>query len=659
MINNAIIGYTYDADSFTTKFRMMRRSGKISREISIYNNEKDSTVEILCDYGRMCYPALVVNDGVLALDLEILEKMTTKLTISKSTSSKTMSSMTWSDLCSSGIAEIIDKNEENNCWIADSPSDLIKNQAVTESSGSIIGSKHTHCILHPSAMYGVGGSIVPYPDHNQSPRNCYQASMGRQAIGIPQLNFKTIAYGKFHTLGYLQKPIALSRFGALLDFNEIPAGQNAVLCIKCNSFNEEDSIEMSKSAIERGFMTSYFHNTYHTEARDNEVFRLPVTAPNTIGTHSFRHLDQNGIVKIGSTVEKNDVLLCKVITGVDRKETVHTITYSHMFPAKIDKVINGTTEKGYEFYRVMTIQKRDPMVGDKFAARHGQKGTIGMIWQQQDLPFDRDGISPDIIINALALPSRMTIAMMIEAITGMAVCSDSILHRLGKENLEPVLNGKKVEIERSESSKKIERIESSKKSEPSSDFKNMFTSSPSLVDATPFRYFDLEVLRKELKRCGIYNLCDEQMFDGITGLPYKALIFRGLVYYQRLKHMACDKIHARARGAKTTLTRQPKEGRGQNGGLRIGWQERDASNASGCTNFVKDRMFDNSDVHTIYVCKACGLPAIYNNKTGHRECKTCCSKEVSKVSIPYASHLVFMEFGGMNAFPRLLSEKTE
>jgi DNA-directed RNA polymerase II subunit RPB2 len=630
-INNSIIGYVNNPAEFTSYFRNKRRSGEISREISIYNNVAEKTVEILCDGGRMCYPALVVNNGVLALDYETVQKL----------ASKTETQMTWTELCSNGFVDILDKNEENECYIANYPSDLIRAQASNVSDTSE-NQKHTHCILHPSAMYGIGGSIVPFPDHNQSPRNCYQASMGKQAIGIPQLNYKNIAYGKFHSLEYLQKPLALSRFGSLVGFNELPAGQNAVVCIKCNSFNEEDSIEMSKAAIERGFMTSYFHNTYHTEARDNEVFRLPTTAPNTIGTHAYRHLDEKGIVKVGSKVEKNDVLLCKVVTGLDKKEVVHTITYSHMYPAVIDKVVRGETEKGYECVRVMTIQRREPKVGDKFAARHGQKGTIGMIWNQEDLPQDRYGVSPDIIINSLALPSRMTIAMMIEAITGVAVCSDSLFNSLTSEDLGKVLRGEKIDL-----NDRVDR---------DAEFKKMFMSSPSIIDATPFRYFDLGVIRRELKRCGIQDLCDEQMIDGITGKPYTALIFRGLIYYQRLKHMACDKIHARARGAKTTLTRQPKEGRGQNGGLRIGWQERDAGNASGCTNFVKDRMLDNSDSYTTYVCKACGLIAIYNPKTKNKECKTCCSKQISKIVIPYGTHLVFMEFGGMNAFPRLITE---
>lgn len=637
-INNSIIGYVENGAEFTKYFRNLRRSGEISREISIYNNNNDRTVEILCDCGRMCYPALIVNDGVLAMNLETVKQLSEK-------------KLTWTDLCSTGIVEIIDKNEENECLIANYPSDLIKAQASREDEEVNLSSRvHTHCILHPSAMYGIGGSIVPFPDHNQSPRNCYQASMGKQAIGIPQLNYKSILYGKFHSLEYPQTPLTLSRFGALAGFNELPAGQNAVVCIKCNSYNEEDSIEMSKSAIERGFMVSYLHNTYYTEARDSEVFRIPSATSTSANAHAFRHLDSNGIVKIGSKVEKNDVLICKVITGLDKKEVVHTITYSHMYPAMIDNIMKGETEKGYPFVRVMTIQRREPKVGDKFAARHGQKGTIGMIWNQEDLPQDKYGVSPDIIINSLALPSRMTIAMMIEAITGIAVCSDSLFHSTSPQDLAKALYGEKVDMKTSSSC------------ETDPEFKEMFMSARTksnngpIIDATPFRYFDLGVIRRELKRCGIQDLCDEQMIDGITGKPYTALVFRGLIYYQRLKHMACDKIHARARGAKTTLTRQPKEGRGQNGGLRIGWQERDAGNAAGCTHFVKDRMLDNSDAYTTYVCKACGLIAIYNPKTKNKECRTCCSKEISKVVIPYGTHLVFMEFGGMNAFPRLLTE---
>ena len=625
-INNSICACfsTITVKEFAHLLRLRRRSGEISREISITANTLTNTVEILCDGGRLCYPALVVNDGVLAID---------------ETTLKNIGNFTWSDLFNKGYIEIIDKNEESDCLIAEFPSDLIKAQAERNRVPKL--RMHTHCLLHPSAMYGIGGSIIPFPDHNQSPRNCYQASMGKQAIGIPALNYHNVI-GKFHTLGYLQKPLCLSRAGDLLGFNEEPAGQNAVLLIKSDRFNEEDSIELSKSAVELGFGMSFMHKDYHTEARDGEMFRKPTTIPNA---HTYRNIGLGGFIKVGSKVEKNDVLICKVSITPDKKEIIDTIVYDHLFPAMIDAVDEGQTEAGYNFIRVKTIQQRFPMVGDKFAARHGQKGTVGMIIPREDLPqCAKTGISPDVILNSLAFPSRMTIAMMIEAVTGTAVSCGSIFHDYTTHDLSKAL------------SSNPDAIAASSPDDGADEFARMFQSSRSCVDATPFRQFDISVVRKELKRLGMSDFCDTLMIDGTTGEPYKGLMFQGLVYYQRLKHMVVDKVHARAKGSKTALTRQPKEGRGQNGGLRIGCQERDTMNGNGCPYLIKDRMLENSDIYTTYVCKICGLQALYNPKIQLKECRACASKQIAKIVVPYATMLVHMEFGGMQAFNRLLTD---
>lgn len=607
-INNSICACFSNMSviEFADLLRKRRRNGDISREVSITANTLTHTVEVLCDGGRMCYPALVVNDGKLAFDMEAL---------------KNIKNTTWSDLFNKGYVDIIDKNEESECLIADFPSELIAAQA----SGKC---KYTHCLLHPSAMYGIGGSVIPFPDHNQSPRNCYQSLMGKQAIGIPCLNYHNMT-GKFQTLGYLQKPLCLSRFGDLIGFNEQPAGQNAVLLIKSDCFNEEDSIELSKSAVDLGFGMTFYHKDFYTEARDGEIFRRPSVIPNA---HTYRNIGPRGFVKIGSTVEKNDVLICKVNVTPDKKEIIETVIYEHIFPAKIEDVIEDQTEAGYNFVRVKSVQTRFPMIGDKFAARHGQKGTVGMIIPREDLPQDvKTGISPDVIINSLALPSRMTIAMMIEGITGMVVSHGSIFHDYTTRDLSGAL------------------------AHEGSEFSRMFQESNSCADATPFRHFDIGVIRRELKRMGLSDFCDTLMIDGTTGKPYKGLMFQGPVYYQRLKHMVCDKVHARAKGAKTALTRQPKEGRSQNGGLKFGTQEKDAVNSNGCPNVINERMLLNSDIYTMYVCKICGLQALYNPKINIKECRACTSKQVSKINIPYATRLVEMEFSGMNIHHRLLT----
>ena len=289
------------------------------------------------------------------------------------------------------------------------------------------------------------------------------------------------------------------------------------------------------------------------------------------------------------------------------------------------------------------ISQRPFWIGNSF--RHGQKGVISMIYNQEDLPFTIDGINPDIIINSLAFPSRMTIAMLIEILTGLTVCLNSPLHNILVDYLNKNFNNENIN-----SYKFRDSYISNFNEKGKTDIE---------INATPFREFDLSVIQTELKKLGLDGNGDTIMYDGITGLPLKAFVFFGPCYSQRLKHMVIDKVHARARGPKTTLSRQPREGRQNGGGLRYGVQERDCTLGQGASKTVRDRMMEQSDEYRTWICNICGLPAFVDKAGTLKECKVCGTNNVSKIKYPYGTKLVTQEYSSMNIIPRILTESFE
>jgi DNA-directed RNA polymerase beta subunit len=393
----------------------------------------------------------------------------------------------------------------------------------------------------------------------------HNSAMSKQAIGVPFSNYRELMSGSFHTMMYLQRPIALTRGATIIKYDEMPAGQNAIIAVMPRPYNEEDSIEMNQDSIDRGFMVSFKWTCYYAEIREEkgELFYIPTEENCLKFRGNPRHLTPEGFPNPGTTIENNDIIIGKVIENTEdnHKYTNLSIIYDHPWPATVDRIQLGTTGDGYKYIRVMLCQRREPVVGDKFSFMHGQKGTIGMKMRAVDLPFNDDGIAPDIIMNSLALPSRMTIAMLLESLTGKVVISTSPLHKMKAASV--VLEIDKL--------KKYKDTTAKGNSHIGRDFKNMFCrkDKTGAVDATAYIPFDMEILKKEASKYGM-DCGDEWLTDGITGNRLRSLVFFSPAFNQRLKHMAVDKMHARARGPMTTLMRQPVEGRALGGGLRYG-----------------------------------------------------------------------------------------
>lgn len=645
-LNGVIIGTTDTPHEFVRGMINLRRHSQLSPQTSVSYFASNKQIIVSTEAGRLCRPIFVVEGGELMFKLSHAKKLLAR-------------ELTWSDLLATGTVELIDKCEEEFAIIAGYPSDF-DDMAIEDRI------RYTHCEFHPSLMFGIGGSIIPFPDHNQSPRNTYQSAMGKQAIGCPFTNYRQMMSGTFHTLQYLQKPLALSRAASIIGFDEMPAGQNAMVAVLPRPFNEEDSIEINQDSIDRGFMVSDKRLCYYAEisSEKNEVFGIPTDETCNKYRGDSSKLCSEGFPKPGTKIKDGDVVIGKMINieeqtndttdsvGISstKKFNDKSIMYDHMWPSVVDRVQTGTTGDGYEYIRVTVCQRREPVVGDKFAARHGQKGTVGAKPRSVDLPFTRSGMVPDIVMNSLAYPSRMTIALLIELWTGKAVSSSSPLHEITFFDYGLGSGGMDADDPEVDEREAWDGI-------ASDNFKAAFghTKDSNIIDATPFRKtFSVSIIREEMKKYGL-EFADEYMRDGVTGKLLKALVFYGPAYYQKLKHMVIDKMHARARGGRTTLTRQPKEGRAAGGGLRTGCMERDCILGQGAARFGRDRLMEQSDEFRMWVCSICGLPAHVEQQGEIKECRVCGTGDVSYIRIPYGSKLIIQELMAMNIVPRILT----
>lgn len=337
------------------------------------------------------------------------------------------------------------------------------------------------------------------------------------------------------------------------------------------------------------------------------------------GSKDYDKLDADGLVAPGTVVVGDDVLIGKTVpaavvvsSGILGQATKKDESKAMKSTEKgiIDHVLLSTNDKGHQFVKVRVRNIRTPNVGDKFASRHGQKGTVGMLYRQEDLPFSGEGITPDIIVNPHAIPSRMTIGHLVECLMSKA----SALY--GLEG-----------------------------------------------DSTPFmNQFKVDDLFNALHSQGYQKHGNECLYSGYTGKPLAQLIFFGPTFYQRLKHLVDDKIHARARGTVTSLTRQPMEGRARGGGLRMGEMERDCLISHGSASFLRDRLFANSDPYRVHTCDRCGMMAVANLSVQRFKCTFCDNidpQRFSQVYIPYAGKLLFQELMSMCIVPRIFTEKPQ
>ena len=597
-VDGKLIGFHKNGQELTRILRDLRRNSKIHPHvgISIYEPEQEGATGRLyvnCNAGRVLRPLIIIDNDKSLLTEEFLDKISKKL-------------ISWNDLIRMGIIELIDANEEENCYVAFDTTNT---------------KTFTHLEIFPSAILGAGASIIPYPEHNQSPRNTYESAMAKQSLGFSTPMMNTSTYVRQHFMLYPQTPIVTTKSLNLLGMEERPAGQNCVVAVlPFDGYNIEDAIVLSKSSVDRGLARTFFYRIYDAEAkqypggmRDN--FEIPNAEDNIRGykgEKSYRVLEEDGIVATESSVTGGDILIGKTSpprfmeeykefesTGPYRRDTSIGVRPSET--GVVDTVVMTQSHEGGKMYKIRVRDMRIPEIGDKFASRHGQKGVLGILAKNEDLPYTEQGISPDVLINPHAFPSRMTVGMMMESVTGKAAA----------------VRGKQF-------------------------------------DGSAFVGEKMDVVKEILDKAGFKYSGKEKMYDGRTGKSFLVDVFIGVVYYQKLHHMVADKIHARARGQVQMLTKQPTEGRARGGGLRFGEMERDCLIAYGASMLLKDRLLDESDKTEVLVCEKCGLTGFHDARKRKFVCAQCGdSAPISSVSVAYAFKLLLQEILSLNIAPRL------
>jgi DNA-directed RNA polymerase subunit B len=591
-LNGRLVGKRQkDAEGLVRKLRGLRREGKIQFTVSISYRHENDEVQIYTDKGRVLRPLII---------LENKKQMLTEAHIKDLHEDK----IHWSELVKNGAIDFIDAEEEENAFIAIRPENIT--------------AEHTHLELSPSFILGISASYAPFPEFNSAPRVTMASAMAKQSLGLYASNYYTRFDSRANVMHYPQMPLVRTGVTESINFHRRPAGQNFVVAIMCyEGYNMEDAVILNKSSIERGLGRSTFFRTYTTEERgypsgQKDIFEIP--GENVEGNQSpetYGKLDADGIIFPETVVNTDDVLVGKTSPPrfleeigpygiVEEKRRENSTTVRHMESGIVDRVVLTETLEKNKLVKIRVRSQRVPELGDKFASRHGQKGVVGMLVPQEEMPFTKDGIVPDLVLNPHAIPSRMTVGHLLEMIGGKVSC----------------LNGKPI-------------------------------------NATAFDNDKEDVMRKDLEKNGFKSTGKEVMYRGCTGEKFQVEIFQGVIYYQKLHHMVINKIHARSRGPVQMLTRQPTEGRAREGGLRFGEMERDCLIAHGACMMLKDRLLDESDKVVVPVCSKCGLVGVKDFEKGTITCPICGEVLTHNVEMAYAFKLLLNELMGMCIYPKL------
>ena len=589
-LNEQFIGGVQDKDEFIKSVKEKRWENKLPSTLNIRYDDEFNEVYIDTSSGRARRPLIKVQDVKPLLNDEILQKFQNN-------------ELSWDDLVSQGVIEYLDASEEEDSLIAVREEDLTKD--------------HTHIEISPIVILGFVTSLIPYSNYGSSSRLIRGSKIQKQALGLYASNFLIRMDTDVSVLHYPQKPVVKSFMHDVTNYEKHPSGQNITIALMSfEGYNMEDAIVLNKGSIQRGLARSTYFRPYVAEElrySGGQVDEIVIPDKEVKGykaEHDYRYLEKDGIVYTGAAVTNNDVIIGKTspprflgeleefsVAASTRRES--SVAVRHGERGIIDMTLITENEEGNKIVQVRLRDLRIPELGDKFASRHGQKGVIGMIVPAEDMPFSSQGTIPDIIFSPHGIPGRMTISHLIEIVGGKVGC----------------LSGR-------------------------------------YVDGTTFDAENEKDLRKELLTLGFREDGTETFYNGMTGEQFEARIFTGNIYYLKLKHMAANKLHARASGRIQLLTRQPIEGRAKGGGLRVGEMEKDCFVAHGATLLLKER-FD-SDKTIVYVCEKCGMLAINDIYKKTRYCLKCGSNvEITPIEIAYAFKLLMDELKSFCIYPKM------
>lgn len=598
-VNGAWVGITENPIELYSSLKEKKQSGVINIYTSVIFDYKFKEIRVCNDGGRLTRPVFRIKDNKTLVTKKIMELIGED-------------KLSWNDLLinhkiDNSIIEYIDPEEQSHSMIAMKTDYLVKSDI-----------KYNFCEIHPSCIFGVAASLIPFPDHNQSPRNTYQAAQSKQAMGIYASNFQERMDKTAYVSSYVEKPLIETRVMNMLKINELPAGTNIIVALATHTgFNQEDSVLVNQGSIDRGlFMTTIYHTEKDEDKQKtngDEEIRCRPDKNKTKGTKiaNYDKLNSKGVIPENTRIENRDIIISKVIpikenrnnhTKLMKFEDQSKVFRSGGGETYVDKNYIDSNGDGYKFCKVRTRELRKPVIGDKFSNRSAQKSTCGNIIAECDMPFTASGMKPDLIINPHAIPSRMTMGMLKE----MILCK--VLVALG-------LFG----------------------------------------DGTSFGELSVKSICDLLLENNFENNGNEMLYCGLTGEQHEVSVFMGPCFYQRLKHMVADKVHSRASGPMVAMSHQPAEGRSRDGGLRLGEMEKDGLVAHGVSNFIRDRFYKCSDKYSVHVCNKCGQIVAYNDAQKIHLCRYCENRtDFAYVEIPYCFKLLTQELMTMNISPRLL-----
>lgn len=585
--NGHFIGETDNSKQFMENVKEKRRKGELPRELSIRFNDTTDTILLTTDIGRVLRPLVIVKNGKPVLTQEHIDRIK-------------KGEMSWDDLITEGIIEYVDASEEDNLLIAIEEKDLTN--------------EHTHIEIDPIAMFGLVTSLVPFANHDHSSRLARGSKTQKQALGLYAANYLDLIDTDVNILHYPQKPIVRSFVYDRANF--YPAGQNVVVAVMpYDGYNMSDALVVNKGSLQRGLARStYFRpytstELYYTGNLSDEIC-IPSKDSTGYRTESkYKYLEDDGIVYPEADLNEEDVVIGKVSPpkfllemeeiSLAKAKKENSTAIKQGEKGIVDGVFITTNGEGHKTVQVRIRDTRMPEIGDKFATCHGQKGVLGFIANEEDIPFTSRGVKPDLIFNPHGLPSRMTVSYLIELLSG----------KVG-------------------------------------------SASGKVIDGTAFSINDTTELEKTLFDLGFRHDGKEIFYDPITGKPLEARIFVGNIYYLRLRYMVANKIQMRASGKIALLTRQPVEGRAKGGALRLGEMEKDALVAHGASLLLKERF--SSDNVVVYVCPQCGSLGTHDKIKKKDICTLCGNQRLEPIEISYASKLLIEELVSMHLFPHLI-----
>jgi len=591
-LNGRLVGTHPDGKSLANRLRERRRMNELSSQVNIYYNRRLNELHILTDKGRVRRPYIVVEEGKSRLSPGVVARVKNN-------------ELSWNHLIKMGIIEYLDAQEEENSFVA------ISEDEITP--------EHTHLEVDPSNIFGVVAGVLPYPEHNSSPRITMACAMAKQSLGIYTTNFGQRYDTRAYIMYYPQEPMVRTRLYKSLNMREKAAGQNCIVALTSyHGYNMADAIVVNRSSIDRGLHRVAMFKKYETEERmypggQKDTIELPT--PEVVGyrgEEAYKHLAEDGIIIPESEVEGKQVLVGKtspprfleeisVFGAVEEKKRESSLSLKSGEKGKVDSVMVTEGPSGNRLVKVRMRAIKTPEIGDKLASRHGQKGVIGLRVAQEDMPFTKSGITPDLVVNPHAIPSRMTAGHLLETMGGKAGALGGML-----------------------------------------------------MDATAFSGNTEEQFKAILKKNGFNEYGEEVLYDGLTGRKITTKLFIGNVYYQRLHHLVSNKMHVRSRGPVQLLTHQPTEGRAREGGLRFGEMERDCLIGYGASMLIRERLLEESDKTTMNVCTDSGCIATPDYTQNKNYCRLSQSDDSEPVEMSYAFKLLLDEIQSLCIFPRIV-----